>query len=392
MSQSMPDFYLIEDEQQEIITLLQTLIQFRTEDPPGREIEIAQFLHETMIAWGLESELDEFEPGRANVVGRVRGEGALPGLIFSAHLDTMTIGTQPWTVNPFGGEIQNGKIYGRGASDMKGGLAAMLIAARKATKWSIPLQGDLILAWTAGESSNCLGAKHLIEKGDLVDAGAIIVSEPTSLGVLTAEKGTWWLKASSTGIPGHSSGVTGGQGTGSNAILKIIDLVQTLRDFKFEATPHPLLGEPTISIGLISGGTAINQTPDYAELGIDIRFLPGMETEVMLPKLQAIAGPEITFETVDWKPPVEIELDHPLVTLTLDACEWRLGERPTLGGVAYYSDAVIYTPALDIPRVIIGPGILGMSGTKDEYVEINQLIASAEIYQWLIYELLCQAK
>ncbi|MEM7534344.1 MAG: M20 family metallopeptidase [Chloroflexota bacterium] len=382
----MPDFILHPPEQDALVTLLQRLLQFPTEDPPGREIEIAQFVHKTVTAMGMESELDEFLPGRANVVARVKGSGANPGLVFSAHFDTMTIGTQAWQHPPFGGEIHNGKVYGRGASDMKSGMAAMVMAAQQMMRWQDQLQGDLILAFTAGESSNCIGAKRMVARGDLDDAGAIIVSEPSSLRILLAETGTWWVKAIATGVSGHSSGASGGLSTGSNAILKLVDLINKLQTFQFDVEPHPLLGMPTISIGTIQGGSAVNQTPDYAELGLDVRFLPNMTTDAMLTDLQTLAGPDIRFETIDLKPPIKIHEDHPLVHITADAVHDCWGHIDPPGGVAYYSDAVIFSPALDIPRVIIGPGELGFSGTVDEYVDIEKLIASAAIYQQIAYE------
>lgn len=385
-------FHLNQTEQGELVALLQQLLQFPTPDPPGREIELARFVHETVQSWGLDSQLDEFEPGRANVVARLRGNGTAPGLVFSAHLDTMALGAQPWDFPPFAGETHDGRVFGKGASDMKSGMAAMLFAARQAARRRETLKGDLILALAAGESSNCLGAKRIVATSGLQGAGAIVVSEPTSLRVLVAETGTWWVKATATGTPGHASGAASGVGQGANAIYKIIDLAQRLRAHRFEVPPHPLLGGPTLNIGLISGGSAVNQTPDHAELGIDIRFLPGMKTEEMLATLQSAAGPEIRFETIDWKPPLETPVDHPLVELTLAACRWRFGDAAPPGGVAYYSDAVVYAPALNLPRVIIGPGELGMSGQRNEYVNIDKLIAGSEIFQWMAYQALVEGR
>lgn len=389
----MPNFAPSQAFQDSLISLTQRLLQFPTEDPPGYEIEMAQFVHATAQMMGMESKLDEFQPDRVNVIARVKGDGSKPALVFSAHFDTMTIGSvkngeTAWTHPPFGGEIHDGKIYGRGASDMKSGMAAMIIAAQQIMESQAQLKGDLILALSAGESSNCIGAKRMLEQGDIDDAGAIIVSEPSSLRILVAETGTWWIKATATGVPGHSSGATGGLGTGSNAILKLVNLINNLQEFRFDVETHPLLGDPTISIGTIQGGTAVNQTPDHAELGIDVRFLPGMTVEQMLPLLQSAAGPDVEFETIDLKPPVEIAPDHPLVALTEKAVENRLGAVDPVGGVAYYSDAVIFSPALDIPRVIIGPGELGFSGIVDEYVEIEKLVAATEIYQQIAREYL----
>jgi len=381
----MPNFTLTQTDRGALIALTQRLIQFPTEDPPGHELEMARFVYESTSSMGMESVIDEFLPGRANVIARIKskasGAGTKPALVFSAHFDTMTIGTQAWTHPPFGGEIHDGKIYGRGASDMKSGMAAMIIAAQQLMQLSVPLQGDLILAFSAGESSNCIGAKRMLARGDIDDAGAIIVSEPSSLRILIAETGTFWIKAIASGIPGHTSGATGGLGSGSNAILKVVDLINKVQSFHFDVAAHPLLGEPTVSIGTIHGGSAVNQTPDHAEVGIDVRFLPGMSADQMLADLQTLAGSEISFETIDLKPSVEIAADHPLVHVTADALQARMGQVEPPGGVAYYSDAVIFSPALNIPRVIIGPGELGFSGIVDEYVEIEKLVAATEIYQ-----------
>lgn len=385
-----PNFILSPNDRESLIELLQRLIQFPTEDPPGREIEMAYFLHQTLQEWGLISELDEFQPGRANVIARVKGTGTVPGLIFSAHIDTMTIGTQTWAYPPFGGEIHQGKLYGRGASDMKGGLAAMMMAAQQVRRWDVPLKGDLILAFSAGESSNCLGAKRMVATKALDDAGAIIVSEPSSLRILVAETGTWWVKVTASGISGHTSGATSGLGTGSNAILKLVDFINHIQAFNFDVDSHPLLGQPMVSVGTIQGGTAVNQTPDHAELELDVRFLPGMETDTILKAFQAIAGPAIAFETIDWKPPVEIATDHPLVKICQEACCWRFGKAQAPDGVAYYSDAVILSPALNIPRLILGPGELGLSGSRHEFIDIEKLIAAAEIYQHIAYNYLGQ--
>ena len=221
----------------------------------------------------------------------------------------MTIGTQEWTRDPFGGEMLEGKIYGRGASDMKSGMAAMMMAAKQLADANTELKGDLILAFTAGESSNCLGAKRMVETGALADAGAIIVSEPSSLQLLIAEAGTWWVKAIARGEPGHGSG---GAKIENSAILKIVDFIHQLPGFDFDVADHPLLGQPRISVGTMSGGTAVNQTPDYAECAIDVRFLPGMHQADMLAALERFAGPEISFETLDLKPAIEVPEDHSL--------------------------------------------------------------------------------
>ena len=364
----------------DVIDLLQRLIQFETCDPPGREIEIATFVHERLVAAGLQSDLDEFQPGRANVVARVKGSGNRPAIVFSAHLDTVPPGAQPWKHPPFGGEIVDGRLYGRGSADMKSGVASMIVAAENLAASSDGLGGDVVLALTAGESSRCLGAQHLVETGELDGCGVILVSEPSTLDVLLAEKGPLWLRLIAHGKLGHRSGEGSGIGGGNSAIERMTDALVALRGFAFAVPDHPLLGTPTISVGTISGGTVVNLTPDRCEAEIDIRLVPGMGAESTEAALQAYLGDDIEIERIDYKPPIETDAGHPFARLCLDTISGVKGWPAEPKGAAYYSDAALLTPAFDLPMVIIGPGALGMSGQTDEHVEIADVEQAVEIF------------
>ncbi len=375
-------------EREELVELLRSIIRVPTEDPPGREIELARHVHQTLLGWGLRSELDEFSPGRANVVARLGAPGPRPALAFSAHLDTMPAGSSPWRHPPFAADEADGRVYGRGAADMKGGLAAMMHAAERLAHGASALQGELVLAFSAGESSSCLGAKRLVETGALRGVGAILVSEPSSLRVLVAEKGALWVKAVAKGTPGHASGAAAKTGAGDNAILRIVDCVGALREMRFGSAGHALLGEPDLRFGTVQGGSAVNLTPDHAELGIDVRYLPGMTRAQILEVLQERVGADVALETMDDKPPVEVCADHPFVLACLAACRAVLGTVDPPGGAAYFSDSNVLCPALGVPRVIVGPGELGMSGQRDEHVEVAKLIAATEIYVRLAADVL----
>lgn len=375
------NYRLNTDERDELVEVLRAVLSIPTEDPPGREIEMARYLQQTLQQWGFAVEFDEFAPQRVNLISRI-GNQQKPALVFSAHMDTMPAGKGHWQHAPFAAEMDHQRIYGRGAADMKSGLAAMMMAAKKvaAECSTTNLNGQLILAFSAGESSSCLGAKRFIETGALRNADAILVSEPSSLNVLIAENGALWLKISATGTPGHASGAAGSMGAGDNAIIKIVDAINALRDYQFDIKPHPLLGAPTLRVGTISGGSAINLTPDYAEAGIDIRYVPGMSSSNIITALQKLTGDSIQFEILDDKPPIEADPDHPFVSLCVDACKANLSDVAAPGGVSYFSDSNVLCPALGVPRVIIGPGELGMSGQRDEYVEIDKLVLASEIY------------
>lgn len=362
----------------ELVALLAELVRFESPDPPGCEIEIAGFIHALLERHGIEARLDEFAPGRANVLGRIGGTGEHPALVFSAHMDTMPPGTRPWRHGPYSGTVEAGRIYGRGTCDMKSGLAAMIAAAVALKNSSKPLGGDLILAFSGGESSNCLGAKVFAETGVLKDAGTLLVSEPTSLKVVTAEKGALWLRVTAHGRSGHASG---GPDDDANAILKLVSHLDRLRSLAALEGGHPLLGSASVSVGRIDGGTAVNMTPDHCHAEIDVRFLPHHDPDAIERAMAEIAGNQLEIERLDCKPAVETPIDHPFVATCLDACAVELGAAEGPFGVSYYSDSSVLVPAFGLPRVIVGPGELGLSGSHDEYCEIDKLHAAARIFQ-----------
>ena len=357
--------------------LLAALVRIDSCVPPGDEIEIARFVHGRLEAAGIGATLDEFEPGRANVLARIEGQGNRPALVFSAHFDTMPPGAQPWKHGPFAATVEDGRLYGRGAADMKSGMAAMIVAAERIAASGDRLGGDLVLAFSAGESSNCLGARRYVETGALAGMGALLVSEPSSLNVLLAEKGALWLRLIAHGRAGHTSGNEGITGGGANAVERMTDALVALRSFHFEEGEHPLLGKPSLSVGTIRGGSVVNLTPDRCEAEIDLRILPGMAAEEVEAAIGRHVGPDITVERIDFKPPVETAADHPFA----EACLKAMGEGARPGGASYYSDATILTPAFDLPMVIIGPGEMGMSGQTDEYCDLGALERAAETFE-----------
>ena len=361
-----------------VTELLQTLVRMDTRDPPGREIDMARVVHDRLLEAGLKSVLDEFTSGRANVVARLKGRGDRPALVFSAHFDTVPLGREEWVHDPFGAAIVDGALHGRGAADMKSGMAAMIVAAESLAAGPGALAGDLVLAFTAGESSSCLGAVELSRSRALEGAGALLVSEPTSMEVLLAEKGALWLRLTAHGSSGHPSA---GEGSRGSAIERMTDVLYDLRSLGFDDGPHPLLGLPTVSTGRIQGGTVVNLTPDRCEIDIDIRTLPGMVAEEVEQHVLDHVGHDLELERLDHKPAVETAGDHPFARLCLDVVSAERGVPAEPGGASYYSDAAILSPAFDLPMVIIGPGRLGMSGRTDEHVMVSDVERAVELYR-----------
>lgn len=359
------------------VRFLQQVVAIDSCDPPGGELEVARLVHRELLALGVESELDEFLPGRANVLGRVRGSGEKPGLVLSSHMDTVPVGTVPWQRMPFSGEIESGRLYGRGATDMKSALAAMIAAAgRLANDPAGRLKGDVILAFTAGESANLLGARRFVERGLKEEIGAFLCGEPSDLDVVIVEKAALWLRATATGRLGHVSGEAG-----VNAIELIHSFLSSVYKIKLEFPEHPLLAKPTVRVGRIQGGSAVNLTPDHCAVDIDIRLPPCADHEAVVALFRSIAQTGVSVSVLDFKPAVESKPEDEFVKLCVDSCGRHLARAPDIKGVSYYSDATVLLEGLSVPFAIIGPGSLGLSGQPDESVSVDNVLKAVEIYE-----------
>lgn len=359
------------------------LIRIPSCDPPGGELAVAQAVAARLADLGLRPTLDEFLPGRANVLARVKGRGEKPALILSAHLDTVPTGHLPWSFDPFAGDVVAGRLRGRGASDMKSAVAAFIAAADRLNRRERPLAGDVILAFTAGESANCLGARHLRDQGFQTEIGAFLCGEPSTLDLIVVEKAILWLEAEARGEMGHVSGAAG-----INAIELMADAILALRGLRLDLPGHPLLTPPTLRIGRITGGTAVNVTPDRCRAEIDIRFGPGIAPAQVMAQVAAILPPRVGLRIMDFKPAVEARPDSAFVACCAAAVTARTGQAPAVKGVSYYSDGAILLDGLDVPFCILGPGDLGMSGQADETASVEAIRAAADIYvriaeEWL---------
>ncbi|MES5100979.1 M20 family metallopeptidase [Agrobacterium sp. BA1120] len=357
------------------IAFLQAVVAIDSCDPPGGELDVAMRVHEQLLSLGVESELEEFLPGRANVLGRIRGSGEKPSFVFSAHMDTVPVGHLPWQHDPFSAAISDGRLYGRGSSDMKSALAAMIAAAERLLERKTQLKGDVIFAFTAGESANLLGARRFVERGLQREIGAFLCGEPSSLDVVIVEKAALWLRATATGRLGHVSG-----DAGINAISSINEFLSRLATLELDYTAHPLLDAPTIRVGRIEGGSAVNLTPDHCFADFDVRLLPNMDHLDVIKIINGQAPENVCISLLDFKPAVESRPDDAFIRLCSDVCTCHMGRVPALKGVSYYSDATVLLEGLDVPFAIVGPGELGLSGQPDESVSIGNVLLAASIY------------
>ncbi|CCM79862.1 M20 family metallopeptidase [Rhizobium mesoamericanum] len=361
------------------IRFLQRIVEIDSCDPPGGELEIAKLVHDQLLGLGVESELDEFLPGRANVLGRIRGTGEKPALVLSSHMDTVPIGTVPWQRPPFSAEIAHGRLHGRGSSDMKSALAAMIAAAGALAREPRTLKGDVILAFTAGESANLLGARRFVERGLKKEIGAFLCGEPSDLDIVIVEKAALWLRATATGRLGHVSG-----DAGINAIDAICVFLGRLGALKLDCPLHPLLDDPTIRVGRIEGGSAVNLTPDNCVVDFDVRLPPDIDHCAIIKQIEDITPEHVAISVLDFKPAVESLPEDSFVQLCSQVCARHRSGHPKIKGVSYFSDGTVLLEGISVPFAIIGPGELGLSGQPDESVSIDNVLKAVKIYEDIV--------
>jgi acetylornithine deacetylase/succinyl-diaminopimelate desuccinylase-like protein len=321
----------------ETIALLQRLLRLNTENPPGREGPAARLLAEYLRPLGFETEYHEPEPERGSLVARLRGTGGGRTLVMNGHLDIGPIGTG-WTKDPLGAEIENGKIYGRGVSDMKSGVAAMVSAGRAVALSGIPRRGDLILMPTADESSGGrLGMGHLVKTLRDLRADMAVVAEPTVGDVCLAHRGAVWAEIIVIGKSGQASRPA----SGINAIMamgRVLRALETDLAPRLAAKTHPLLPAPNLNAGLIDGGVKTNVIAERCRVVVDRRSLPGERTEDIVAEIRECAaravegtGARVEVHVVMAKPASEIPADAPVVAECIGV---RGGRRPAPRGRA----------------------------------------------------------
>jgi len=326
--------------------------------------------------------------GRWSLVATLRNPtDPRPCLAFTGHLDTVPLGAAPWTLDPFGGQIENGLLYGRGSSDMKSGVAAMVAAAVRCAPWLAQTAG-IALILTAGEETGCDGARHLQQTGALPGrVGALVVGEPTANQPKLGHKGALWVHACTHGRTAHGSMPE----RGDNAIYKLARVVLALEAHALSESCDPIFGKATLNVGTISGGININSVPDRASIGIDIRTVPGMHHGELLSSLGQQLGGAVELRTLLDAPGIYTQGNHDWVRRLCDVvAQAGQGQSTTsapLGTVSYFTDASVLKAAFgDVPTVILGPGEPHMAHQTDEYASVERIREATDIYEALIHQ------
>ena len=375
-------------DRQYVVRTLQDLVHINSINPaleaggPG-EAEIAGYVARALEAAGLDVASHEPEPGRVSVVGRLAGRGGEGGrggrsLLLNAHMDTVGVAGMP---EPFSGAVRDGKLYGRGAYDMKGSLAAMLGAAKALADAKAPFTGSLLMAGVADEENASIGTADLIPR---YPADAAIVTEPTHLEVCLAHKGFAWIEVTTEGHAAHGSrpdlGVDANLAMGK-FLARLALLEEELRGRK----PHPLVGPPSLHAGVLHGGTAPSVYAASSKLIIERRMIPG-ETEAQVVREIAAVIDEMTRGDAPFRAthrltlarePFEVSREAGIVQSVARAVEAELGVPARYGGQTPWMDSALLAAA-GVETVVIGPTGAG-AHAAEEWVDVESVVRLAGV-------------
>ena len=357
-----------------VVELTRELLAIDTINPPGHEARAAAIVGRRLQDAGLAVREHGMGEGRTSIVARWPGRGDAPALCLTGHLDTVPLGRADWTRDPFAGEVDGDRMYGRGASDMKGGVAAIVVAAERVAALGRADAG-LEVVLCAGEETGCEGALALTREGALGRVGAVLVAEPTTNQPCVAHKGVVWLDAVTEGRTAHGSMPE----LGHNAVLAMARALANVDSGALRSTTHPLLGEATLNVGTMSGGININSVPDRATAGLDVRTVPGLGADDVVAQLAALLGDEVRLQPRLALDAIDTDPDDPWVAEVFAAMAPLLDEAPTPRGLAYFTDAAALSPAYGSPPTIVcGPGDADQAHRTDESCSVAAVQAAAE--------------
>jgi succinyl-diaminopimelate desuccinylase len=367
-----------DSEKKELNELLQRLIQIKSVNPPGNEKEIASFIKGLLLKNNIPSKLIPLEEGRSSVLAKIEGKEER-NITLCGHLDTVRVIEEDWTKPPLQGIIEEGKMYGRGTSDMKGGVAAIIYTSILLKRRGITPQKKVQLALTADEEWGYRGAKTLVDQGFFDQTDFLIITEPTNLQVAVGEKGEVWIKAKFYGKSAHGSTPELGVNTvipGSKFVLEVSE------EYKKLFNQDPLWGNNSINIGQFHGGVQVNVVPNYSEVQLDFRVISEEDKKRAL-ELVRKKGQDIGEEFgVQFKE--EIFNCHPSIFTSLD--NLYIQKFMQVAGVKeativkYCTDGGTIIPEKKIPFIIFGPGDIAQAHQNDEYIELESLYQSVDTF------------
>ena len=374
----------------ELTSLLAELVSINTENPPGREVEAAQWARQQMERMGCQVSIGNVAPGRVNAIG-IFENGTGPVFAFNTHLDVVPAG-EGWTSDPFKLREDNGQLFARGACDAKGPLVSMLNAMQQMIQAAHQWSGTLMGVFVADEEVASIGARHYVKSAPHIDF--CVIGEPTSCTTVAAHKGSMRPIAKIHGTTAHS----GTPDLGVNAILKmgpLFDEVEREHE-RIKSRHHNLVGSPSLTVTRVAGGHADNVVPDSAELMLDRRMIPGENVDEVKDEINELVAraakiAETHMEIVDYKPTTggatATDLAHPIVMAAQRACSHHHGRNTEVSGFQGGCDLVHFR-AVGAQGIVLGPGSLEVAHKPDEFVPVYELVLAAKIYRDIAFGLM----
>jgi acetylornithine deacetylase len=380
------------------LPILKKLVSIPSVNPMGRDVSGDEYYEgrvtEWLVSWlqlhHLPFEIVETAPGRANVISRIDSPGATRTILLDAHQDTVPV--DGMTIPPYEPTERDGRIYGRGSCDVKGGMAAMLAAFTRLSKTRPAGMPNIVLSMTCDEEATSLGINHLVgswsgkmpsyrlcpERPDVA-----IIAEPTLLDIVVAHRGATRWQIKTTGRACHSSRPN----EGINAIYRMAKVVRCLEDYAAwlpgSRPAHRLCGPATLSVGLIAGGSSVNVVPDHCVIDIDRRVLPGEDSFHVRTEVIEHLRQQLDFELIHEEPyclssALGDELNGQLAGSLMRSIEQVVGTRSVIG--VPFGTHASRVAAIGIPAVVFGPGDIAQAHTKDEWIAVDELQKATDIY------------
>ncbi|MCB0851223.1 MAG: ArgE/DapE family deacylase [Bacteroidetes bacterium] len=370
--------------QKETYNLLSQMIRINSENPmlvtgSQGEGELARFMGKYMENMGLEVSYQDLGNNRVNAIGVLKGSGGGKTIMLNGHLDT--VGIEGMTIDPLEPTLKDGKVFGRGSQDMKGGVAAMVMAVKSLVDAGIKLNGDVIITCVADEEYGSIGTEEIV-KEYTADGG--IVTEPTDEQIVIAHKGFVWSKITVEGKAAHGSRYE----DGVDAIVKMGKVLAGLDELENQILvkkQHPLLGRGSVHASMIQGGSELSVYPSFCQLELERRILPGENLETSQKEIAEILERishndpafKASFETWFERVPLEVDPNEAIVKSISSSYQQMNQQTPQYQGVSFWTDAAILAQA-GIPTVIFGPKGKGLHAAV-EYVELPSVVNTAEV-------------
>lgn len=371
----------------EAVELLRALVRAPSPNPPGDERAVQEVVRTYLERIpGVTVEDHGVNRDRPMLIAKLQSDGDGPTLVFGGHIDTVPVG-DGWTRDPFGGAVEGHRLFGRGASDMKAGVAGMMVALERLARVRESWSGSIVLHVVPDEEPGGeKGAALLLSKG-LIAGDAAIITEPSELAVFRAQKGNVFAAARVRGRAAHGAMPEHGDNAISRAARLVVDLESRLAP-RLAKRRHELVGRATLNVGTIAGGRRTNVVPDQCVLTIDRRLLPGETIEAVVAELEAFIGDRASLSYEHTGAAFDTPADHWLVRAAVDAVASVRGFSPPIGGLVGSSDARYYADGAGIPTIIVGPGSMDQAHVADEWVDVGLLGQSVEVYRRLALSIL----